>query len=311
MSNKQSILVIKLGALGDFIYSLGPMRAIREYHPHADITLLTQKPYADLARKTDFFDEIMLDPKPKYNPLDWLSLKKQLNGKKFSRVYDLQNNDRTELYFKLFSPKPEWSGIAKGASHRNIDPDRRKFHAFQGHRNTLALAGISPVPLDSLDWMQSDLSRFALDKPYALLVPGSAPTRPNKRWPLENFRELASELIKSGIHPVILGSSADAAIAKAIAENLNVTDLTGKTTLDDIPALAREASVAVGNDTGPMHMISMTGCPSVFFFRSDESTIQKHGPQSEKSISFEMAALSDIRVEEIMGAVRKIIRHYP
>lgn len=307
MTATERILVIKLGALGDFMYALGAMRAIREHHPAAYITLLTQKPYEALARKTGFFDAVMLDPRPKYNPLHWLTFKKDLNACNFTRVYDLQNNDRTGLYFKLFSPKPEWSGIAEGASHRNTDPDRNKSHAFLGHRNTLAIAGIPRVDIDPLDWMQSDTSRFNLKKPYALLVPGSAPSRPNKRWPWKNFRALASELIESGIHPVILGASSEEILSRAIAENIDITNLTGQTTLDDIASLARESIISIGNDTGPMHMISMTGCPSIFFFRSDESTIQKHGPQSAQSESFEASDLEDIKVGEVWDKARKII----
>ena len=308
MINHERILVIKLGALGDFIYATGPMRAIREHHPASHITLLTQKPYEKLARQSGFFDEIMLDPRPKYNPLHWLSFKKDLNSKKFTRVYDLQNNDRTGLYFKLFSPKPEWAGIAEGASHRNTDPERRKHHAFLGHRNTLARAGISPVHLDPLDWMKSDISRFNLKKPYALLVPGAAPSRPNKKWPMEYYRELASELLKIQIQPVLIGSSSEETLARSISANLNVINLTGETSLDDIASLAREASVSIGNDTGPMHIISMTNCPSIFFFRTDESTIEKHGPQSPKARSFEATQLENIKVADVMSEAKKINR---
>ncbi len=306
MTDKKRILVIKLGALGDFMYALGPMRAIREHHKGDRITLLTQKPYMDLARQTGFFDDIILDTKPKYNPARWLSLRKRLNDGNFSRVYDLQNNDRTELYFKLFSPTPEWSGIAKGASHRNTDPDRRKFHAFFGHRKTLELAGITNVGLDPLDWMISDISRFNLKNPYALLVPGSAPSRPNKRWPAENYRALAEKLIALGIHPVILGSGSESEIARKISSELDATNIAGLTDLKDIPALARGAFIAVGNDTGPMHIISMTGCPSIMFFRSDESTVQKHGSPHQNTKSFEADDLADIKVDDVFGQMQKI-----
>src|SRR6266568_4059670 len=44
------ILVIKLGALGDFVQALGPAAAIRAHHPEAAITLLTTAPFAELAR---------------------------------------------------------------------------------------------------------------------------------------------------------------------------------------------------------------------------------------------------------------------
>ena len=129
---QNNILVIKLGALGDFIQALGPMRAIRAHHPDAHITLLTTPPFAALAEKSGYFNDIIIDARPKWHqPLAWLNLRRRLNDGNFTRVYDLQNNDRTALYFKLFSPRPEWVGVAPGASHRNTSPTR---HPTGAHR---------------------------------------------------------------------------------------------------------------------------------------------------------------------------------
>ena len=48
------ILVIRLGALGDFVLSMGPFAAIRAHHPDARIILLTTAPYAELARASGY-----------------------------------------------------------------------------------------------------------------------------------------------------------------------------------------------------------------------------------------------------------------
>ena len=75
----QNILVIKLGALGDFIQSLGPMRAIRQAHPDAKITLLTTSPFENFAEKSGYFDSIVLDKRPKwYHYKEWRHLKEFL-----------------------------------------------------------------------------------------------------------------------------------------------------------------------------------------------------------------------------------------
>src|SRR5690349_19476948 len=148
MSDGTKILIIKLGALGDFIQAMGPMAAIRRHHPQAHITLLTTNPFREFAFECGYFDEVVVDDRP--GPLNiggWAKLKKFLNEEKFNRVYDLQNNDRTGFYFKLLDSKnrPEWVGIAKGASHQNKSPSRSLGHAFDGHIETLALAGITDV----------------------------------------------------------------------------------------------------------------------------------------------------------------------
>ncbi|MGE3479724.1 MAG: glycosyltransferase family 9 protein, partial [Dongiaceae bacterium] len=44
----EQILIIKHGALGDFVQSLGAMASIRLHHPKAKITLLTTKPMESL-----------------------------------------------------------------------------------------------------------------------------------------------------------------------------------------------------------------------------------------------------------------------
>jgi len=58
------ILVIKLGALGDFVQALAPMAAIRRHHPGAHITLLTTDPFVELAAASRWFDDIWVDSRP-------------------------------------------------------------------------------------------------------------------------------------------------------------------------------------------------------------------------------------------------------
>ncbi len=301
------ILVIKLGALGDVIYALGAMKAIRAHHPLAHITLLTTAPFEKLGRDCGYFDDVMLDDKPKWHqPGKLIAFARRLNALDLTRVYDLQNNDRTALYLRLFHPRPQWVGAARGASHRNASPERTAGHAFAGHRQTLHKGGIETVELDDLSWMQGDAARFALPAPYALLVPGCSPGRPEKRWPAARYREIAQRLIDSGIHPVLLGTAAEGAVNAAIAAGLAVTDLTGQTALYDIPALARGAAGAIGNDTGPAHMIAVTGAKLVMLFCSASSTVKKHGPQGPQARTLEAPSLESVSVDEVWAEWQRL-----
>lgn len=304
------ILVIKLGALGDFIAALGPMKAIRAHHPDARITLLTTKPFEQLGRDCGYFDEVWVDSKPKWHqPLAWAALRSRLNGARFDRVYDLQNNDRTALYFRLFSPRPEWVGAAPGASHRNASPERTAGRAFDGHVQTLALAGVSEVEPDRLDWMKGDTGRFALRRPYVLLIPGSSPQRPRKRFPVASYRACARALLEQGFQIVVLGGPAEAADNAELAQGLDVLDLTGQTSLYDLAALARDASGALGNDTGPSHIVAVTGCPTLVLYCTRESNARRHGPLGSAAQTFEaddLAALSpDAVLEKFLPLVRR------
>jgi ADP-heptose:LPS heptosyltransferase len=305
MSAKQeNILVIKLGALGDFVQALGPMKAIRSYHLDAKISLLTTKSYSEFAENSGYFDNILIDSRPKfYNLKQWLSLKKLLNSKKFTRVYDLQNNDRTGFYFKLLNPKPEWVGIAKGASHRNTSLERTAGLAFEGHKQTLSSAGIEDIEIDTMEWIKNDISHLNLKSPYALIIPGCAPTRPEKRWPITNYISLCDYLIRKNIQPVLIGTNDEKTATEQIAKsNSAILNLTGKTSLFDIVPLARKATLAIGNDTGPMHLIAPTGCKTIVLF-SANSNPNKHAPLGKNVITLQKDKLTNLATETVIQSL--------
>lgn len=304
-SQKDHILVIKLSALGDFIQALGPMAAIRAHHPDARITLLTTRPYTDLGKACGYFDDVWIDSRPRWHqPGGWLDLRGKLNKAGFTRVYDLQNNDRTSLYFKLFAlPRPEWVGTASGASHRNVRADRMSDHAFDRHVQTLALAGITDITLDDLSWIERDISHFRLSPPYILLVPGSAPQHPAKRWPVHSYGLLARSIYEKGYQPVVIGTAQEAPLGRVICENCSAAvDLTGRTDLFDIAVLARGAAAGVGNDTGPMHMIAPTGCPSLILF-SGQSDPARHAAKGPSVKTLRHRNIEDIALQDVMAAM--------
>lgn len=301
----KKVLVIKLGALGDFIQALGPMAAIRRHHPGAEITLLTTKPFVSFGLACGYVDHVWTDTRPRWNDLKgWLALRRKLRAEGFERVYDLQNNDRTALYLKLIGPgNVEWVGAAPGASHRNNDPARTAGTALEGHIQTLALAGIHDVRIDDLRWAAGDFVHFTthegLQKPYVLLVPGSAPERPEKRWPAQHYAQLARIIDGWGYQPVVIGTKHETDIARTICGiHPRTLNLAGKTALFDLVVLARHAAGAIGNDTGPMHLIAPTGCPSLTLF-SRHSLPHRHAPQGPRVKTHQVDELKDLRVENV------------
>lgn len=307
-SKSTKILVIKLGALGDFIQALGPMAAIRRAHPDTHITLLTTKPFEEFARRCGYCDEIWLDRKPRaLNIPGWLSLRSKLLRGGFARIYDLQNNDRTSFYFRLLpkTRRPEWVGAAKGASHANLSPERTVGHAFEGHVQTLALAGITDIEIDDLLWIKEDLAAFALPPAYALFVPGCAPQHPHKRWPAENYAAIGNLLAKRNIRPLLIGTASEAEINRRIQTLCPAAiDLTSRTSLFQIAALARKAQGAIGNDTGPMHLIAATGCPSLALFSGSSHKV-KHAPRGRNVTIIQEDTLENLDVKTVFMAASK------
>ncbi len=300
---KPRILVIKLGALGDFAQAFGPFAAIRAHHPGAEITLLTTPPFAPLARQAPWFDQVWENGRPKGLAGRW-ALARQFRGARFDRVYDLQTSDRSSRYRWLIGRSAEWSGIAAGASHPHANPRRDFMHTVERQQEQLEMAGISHFPTPELFWLDADISRFALPDRFALLIPGASPGRPAKRWPSEQFAALAAAL---DIPAVILGGPTEASLGAAITQTApDARDLTGKTSFADIAALARRAAFCVGNDTGPTHLAAVAGCPTLALFGED-SDPALCAPRGPLVAVLRRQPLASLPLADVQGALQDLI----
>ena len=288
------VLVVKLGALGDFVLAFGPFAAIRAAHPRADITLLTTAPFAELARASPWFDRVTVDARPSVWHLPGLlRLRRALRG--FDMVYDLQTSSRSGWYFWL-AGWPRWSGIARFCALPHANPGRNAMHTAERQREQLAAAGIPHVPPPDLDWLHSEKPSpygrglgegpaprssgawFPHPDPLPkgegegriVLIPGAAPHRPRKRWPADRFAALAALLANRGLTPIIVGAAADAPYAATIrAACPAAIDLTGRTTLLQLAQTLSGAALAIGNDTGPTHLAAALGVPTIALFSAD------------------------------------------
>lgn len=292
-THKEHILIIKLSAFGDFILALGAMKAIRAHYPDEHISLLTTKSFQSFGQSCGYCDDIIIDTRPRgFNITGWLNLRKDLRNRSFTRVFDLQNNDRTDLYRRFMSRDIIWH------SDKN-----KKQHAFDRHIATLAQANIHHITHDSMDWINADISSFEITKPYILMVPGCAPQHPLKRWPAEHYTQVAQQLEKKGYHIVLIGTDADKDATAYIHQHCpNTQNLTGKTSLWQIAALARDAAAAIGNDTGPMHMIAPTGCPSLALF-SGQSSPKRNAPVGASVHTMQKDIIADMSIEDVLQSL--------
>lgn len=271
------ILVVKLGAFGDFFLAQTAFEAIRRHHAGDRLTLLTIPQLAPLARMSGRFDDVWEDPRGR-SLSSYLAVRRMLRGAHFDRVYDLQCTGRTDRYYWLMAPGPwpEWSGTARFCSHNDSYPKRRKVPVLERYARQLHPLGIELAPHPDLSWLDADIGRFGLDGDYALLIPGSSAGRPDKRWPL--YPELAQALAERGVRPVVLGTTIEKDLAAAITTACPAAlDLTERTTIAEIGALARRAWVSVGNDTGPTHLVAAVGGPAVALFSDASNPIHAGG----------------------------------
>ncbi|QNT79575.1 Glycosyltransferase family 9 (heptosyltransferase) [Entomobacter blattae] len=301
--------MIRLGALGDFVLSFSAFAAIRKKHQTDHITLLTTRPYVDLAQRSPWFDTVLIDSRPKWWQISrvW-TLHETIKG--FDFVYDLQTSSRSSFYYYL-AGRPLWSGIAQRASHRHRNPHRNFMHTLDRQKDQLVEAGITEFPVFDLSWLAGPISSFGLPQHYSLFVPGAAPHRPAKRWPAAYFGHIAAWLEKHYIlRTVVVGSAADKTLAEEILSYCSsAIDLTGKTALTDLAALAAKAHFALGNDTGPMHMAALMGCPCVVLF-SQESKPELTAPRGQRDGQVRVLKepdLANLSEECVKRAISEII----
>ncbi|HEY4031073.1 MAG TPA: glycosyltransferase family 9 protein [Caulobacteraceae bacterium] len=315
------VLVIKLGALGDFVQALRAMEEIRRAHPKASITLLTTPLFADLAQATGWFDAIDTGGRPK-GPGEMLGLYARLRGGRYQRVYDLQTSSRSAGYIWAFAPAfPEWSGISPGASHRHRNPRRDLMQNLDRLWDQLAEAGVveplpeGQAPGPDLAWAiaASDRERPPLGErlgirgPFALLAPGASPGRPRKRWPVQSFADLAKALEQTGITPVMIGGPQEAELGAEIAKAAPATIIAAaRTSLVDLAALGARAALLVGNDTGPVYLAAFAGAPTLILFSAD-SDPALCAPCSGRITVMRSDDLADLPATQVIKASRVLL----
>jgi ADP-heptose:LPS heptosyltransferase len=303
LETRDRVLVIKHGALGDFLLSLGPMQAIRAHHPDAVLTLLTREAYRGLGEASGLFDQVLIDALPDLFDLTGLSaLRAMLLTHGRERVYDLQTSSRTAWAYRLCWPSaPEWSGKVAGCSLRHVYPPDHRMHTVERQRQQLAIAGIQSVPPADLSFLRDEIAGFAVPNESALLIPGASITRPAKLWPTDRYAMLAQRLLARGVTPVVIGGPDAAEIGRTIADAApGSLDLTGRTSLGQLAELARAARFAVGNDTGPSHLANLAGCPTLMLFGAD-SMPEKTGPVGPGARVLRRDDLAELGVDEVLA----------
>ena len=106
---------------------------------------------------------------------------------------------------------------------------------------------------------------------------------------------------------MLLGAAAESEVNAHIRGRCpDARDLCGETSFIDIIALARGAAGAIGNDTGPMHLIAAAGCPTVVLFSaaSDPARCAPRAPQGADSVTvMRRDSLEDLMVDEVASAL--------
>lgn len=283
----EKILIIKHGALGDVVLSLGAMQALKRERPEARFTLMTMKPFVAIAEQAGVFDDYIIDNRrPMLNLRETSRVIRALLAGGFDTIYNYQFSQRTRHYrrlLRLLAPRGTYRWIETSSATCYTITKRSRLGTGRVEESPATL----PQVTTDLSFLHGEGKHFdKLPPRYVLLIPGCSPQHPYKRWPVENYREIVRRLAERDIAAVVLGTRAEAAEAEAIcAENPSVVNMVGLTSLLDVPQVALRSLAVVGNDTGPSHMAALTGRYTIAIFDARNARSVLRGPHCASLVS--------------------------
>jgi len=301
MSN---ILIIKLGSLGDVVQISGAIRDIREHHKNAKITILTTSKYLNLFRNCPYVDDCLEDERlPRYNIFYLLRLKKIINSLNFTKVYDLQNSNRTNFYKKFLFNINEWSSSKDIPENQYNNSVLKRFDEQLRKSNIQTHYTLKP----DFSWAAERAINYKLntDKKYILFFPFCSKELFHKRWPY--FSELIN-LIKQN-HPqyeLVVAPGPDE-IEEAKSFNIKIA-LNENLPLDffELASLIKKSHLVIANDTGPAHMAAHLGARGFALF-GPHTTPEKVSIEREKFIALQTMDLKSLFADRVYALIKSSI----
>ena len=301
MSN---ILIIKLGSLGDVVQISGALRDIREHHKNAKITILTTSKYLNLFRNCPYIDNCLEDERlPRYNIFYLLRLKKIVNSLNFTKVYDLQNSNRTNFYKKFLFNIKDWSSSKDIQENHYNNSVLKRFDEQLRKSNIETRYTLKP----DFSWAAERANNYKLntDKKYILFFPFCSKELVHKRWPY--FPELIN-MIKQN-HPqyelVVAPGPDEIEEAKsfnimiALNENLPLNFF-------ELASLIKKSHLVIANDTGPAHMAAHLGARGFTLF-GPHTTPEKVSIEREKFIALQTMDLKSLYADRVYALIKSSI----
>ena len=300
------LLILRGGALGDFLVTLPALALLRQRWPDAEIELIGNPVAAALARNRGLVDRAHPQSSVRWLPLHgreplppdlaaWLHA--------FDLILSFQPDPSGDLAAR-FPLRPEQRFLA-GTPHPTTGPAAAHFCAPLRQLGLVPEALVSPlVPLVPPD---------AGPRPV-LIHPGSG--SPRKNWPVERWLELAGHL--PGPVTLLLG---EAEIARPLPEPLATAcrsragavrsgdrelGLLWEPPLEELLRRLAGARAFLGHDSGVSHLAACAGTPSLLLFGPTDPAIWKP-PVANVQALRPAGGLEALTVPEVLASVRGLL----
>lgn len=276
------IAVLRANAIGDFIFTLPALEAVRAAYPDAEIVLLGRPwhetflknrpspvdrvfpvpPCRGVGEPEDFMnDEAALDRFFNSMAAERFDLALQLHGGgRFSNPFVQRLTAGLTAGLKA----PEAPALDRWIPYIYFQTEIVRF------LETVALVGARPVTLEpQIVVTEADLaeSRQTIsddNKPLVVIHPGAGD--PRRRWPTQKFAAIGDALAAEGARVVVIGAWADERpLVEAVVEEMTAAaiPLWDRLSLGGLAGLLSRCDLIVSNDSGPLHVAAAVGASTV------------------------------------------------
>lgn len=280
----RKIVVLRPNAVGDFVFALPALHALKRAYPQAQLVLAGRAWHREFLRgRPGPVDRVLVVP-----PYPGIGAPPATAPDDAAEAFVAAvRAERCDIALQMFgggrfsNPLLRRFGarLSVGACAHDADPlDRSVRYAEPANRRlalleVAALAGAPTVALGrELEVTGADRHAAAAvlnaagRRPLAVLQPGS--TDPRRCWPPQAFAAVGDALAASGALVAVNGAAAEAALVRQVVGTMRASalDLSGTLSLGGLCGLLERATLVVGNDTGPLHLALAIGTPCVGIF---------------------------------------------
>lgn len=291
----ERVAVLRANGVGDLMFTLPALEALRRAYPGAAITLLGKEWHAAfLQARPGPVDEVFVLPaipgitvseEARSDPAAVEAAVEELRRRRFDLALQLFGGGR---YSNPFIRSVR-AGHAAGLRSEDAEPldATVPYRYFQTEvfrlLEVVGLVGAEPVSLEPrLTCTRADREEAVAvwssvrhaslprpgrpEPPFVAIHAGAGDGR--RRWPPSSFAAVARALVSRGAQVAVVGSRDDQELTRAVQERSGpgVLDLGGRLSLNGLAGLLREASLVIGNDSGPLHLARAVGTATVGIF---------------------------------------------
>jgi heptosyltransferase III len=286
------VAIIRLRSLGDCVLTTPAIQLLKQTRPDLKVGVVVEDRFAAI------FGDEAIAPTARALRSFGAELCVNLHGGTRSSRLMLLSGARFRAGFNIF--RPHWIYNTPIPTAQEVMGISRRVHTAEHLASAMFYLG---VPLQEVPRARvaAGLGRSGLAPEGRYAVIHALAATEEKTWPSENFLAVASYLKReAGLHAVFIGGPGED--LSRFAPHSTVAGAP----LDEIARLMRDASLFVGNDSGPAHVGAAFGVPEIVLFGPSDSEVWAPW-RTDAEVIKATSAMAGIQVEEVIGAADRLL----